>query len=159
LKTMNGWAFCLLVFALTASAGDGRRALAQPHRIPVSFAVEAEGPGGLWAQSSNDLSKPQLEKLEQLIRAEVSKQEDVTVVEMNDPQTHLHISVVAAQLERRGNTNWIVASSVVTLAQEKGGDILGTHDVVAGPDLASVARTVAVQLATIKLRLITGIIK
>jgi hypothetical protein len=152
----NRWALCLLVFVLTANVGDGKQASPQPKRIPVSFEVETEGPGGLWAQSSDDLSKSQLGSLEQLIRAEISKQEDVTIVEMNDPQTHLHISVVAAQLKNRGSLNWIVASSAVTLARENGGDILGTHDVVAGNGLAPVARAVSVQLATIKFRLITG---
>jgi hypothetical protein len=123
------------------------------------LAVESEGPQGQWVQSSQDLSKSQLQRLEQLIRTEISKQEDVTLVDAKDPKNHLHVAVVAAQLERQGSLRWIVVSSVLTMADDKGNDLLVTHDVIAGPDLQSTARSIGFQLASAKLRLIMGMMK
>ncbi len=135
---MNNLARCsllLVVINLTAGPGYAQQTQVQPKRIPVSFAVESEGPQGLWAQSSQDLSKSQLQRLEQLIRTEISKQEDVALVDAKDPKNHLHVAVVAAQLERQGSLRWIVVSSVLTMADDKGNDLLVTHDVIAGkPD-------------------------
>jgi hypothetical protein len=128
-----------------------------PKRIPISVAVESEGPQGEWAQSAQDLTKKQLQKLEGLIGEELSKQENLTVVDANDPKNHLHVAVVAAQVEHQGTSHWVIVSSVLTMADEKGNDLLVTHDVIAGPDLLSVAHTVGFQVASAVLRLITGI--
>jgi hypothetical protein len=121
--------------------------------------VESEGPDGLWAQSSKDLSKAQLQNLEKLIRTEISKQQDVSLVEANDPKDHLNISVVAAKVEGPGGANWIVVSSAVNVAKSQGGDLAGTHDVIAGPDLSSVASAVGFYLSSVKLRAALGIVK
>jgi hypothetical protein len=119
------------------------KAAAKPNRIAVSIAVESEGPNGEWAQSAQDLTKGQLEKLQGLIREELSKQENLTLVGPNDPKTHLHVSVVAAQV-----SNLVIVSSVLTLAEHGNNDVLATHDVIAGPDLLSVAHTVGFQVAS-----------
>jgi hypothetical protein len=42
------------------------------------------------------------------------------------------------------------------MADEKGSDLLVTHDVIAGSDLLSVAHTVGFQVASVVLRLLTG---
>lgn len=76
-----------------------------------------------------------------------------------DPKDHLHVAVVAAQLERQGRLRWIVVSSVLTMADEKGNDLLVTQDGIAGPDLPSVARSIGFHLASAKLRLIMGMMK
>ena len=52
---------------------------AKPNRYSVSIAVESEGPNGEWAQSVQDLSKAQLQKLQGLIREELSRQEDLLI--------------------------------------------------------------------------------
>ena len=162
MDNMARFSLCLLVIALTGGLEHAQQTQSQPKRIPVSFAVESEGEGllGLWSQ---DLSKPQLQRLEQLIRTEISKQQDVTLVDAKDPKSHLHVAVVATQLERQGSLRWIVVSSALIMSADdgKGGylDLLVTHDVIAGPDLPSVARSIGFQLASAKLRLITGMMK
>jgi len=138
------------------------RPAAKPSRISVSIAVESEGPNGEWAQSAQDLTKTQLQKLQGLIREELSKQENLTLVDVNDPKTHLHVSVVAAQVAHQGHPNWVILSSVLTLANDKergNNDVLAIHDVIAGPDLLSVAHTVGFQVASSILHLMTGILK
>jgi hypothetical protein len=138
------------------------KSVGKPNRYSVSVAVESEGPNGEWAQSVRDLSKTQLQKLQGLIREELSRQEDLTLVDANDPKTHLHVSVVAAQVAHQGHPNWVIVSSVLTLANDKergNNDVLATHDVIAGPDLLSVAHTVGFQVASSIPHLMTGILK
>ena len=164
MNNMARFSLCLLFIALTAGLEHAQQTQSQPKRISVSFAVESEGPQQwLWAQSSQDLSKPQLQRLEQLIWTEISKQQDVTLVDTKDPKSHLHVAVIAAQLERQGSLRWIVVSSALIMSAEdgKGGylDLLVTHDVISGPDLPSVARSIGFQLASAKLHLITGMMK
>jgi len=144
----------LLVCAVVA--GYARQTPTKPKRIPISFAVESEGPQGDWAQSAQDLTNPQLQKLGALIREELSKQENLTLVDANDPKNHLHVAVVAAQVKNQGASKWVIVSSVLTMADEKGNDLLVTHDVIAGPDLLSVAHTVGFQVASAVLHLLTG---
>jgi hypothetical protein len=128
-------------------------------RIPVSIAVESEGPQGLWSQYSKDLSKVQLQELKQLVSADVSRQQDVSLVDASDPKDHLHLAIVVARLDHAAGTSWFVASSVVTIAESKGDDVLATHDVIAGPDLQSLAHSVGFQLASTKLRLALRMVK
>jgi hypothetical protein len=137
-------------------AGYAQQAPTKPKRIRVSVAVESEGPQGEWAQSAQDLTKKQLQKLAELIRAELSKQKDLSLVDWNDPKSHLHVAVVAAQVEHQGASHWVIVSSVLTMADEKGSDLLVTHDVIAGSDLLSVAHTVGFQVASVVSRLLTG---
>jgi hypothetical protein len=113
-------------------AGYAQQAPTKPKRIRVSVAVESEGPQGEWAQSAQGL------------------------VDWNDPKSHIHVAVVAAQVEHQGASHWVIVSSVLTMADEKGSDLLVTHDVIAGPDLLSVAHTVGFQVASAVLRLLTG---
>ena len=127
------------------------KAVTKRNRISVSIEVESEGPNGEWAQSVQDLTKAQLQKLQALIRAELSKQENLTLVGANDPKTHLHVSVVTAQVAHQGYSNLVIVSSVLTLANDRehgNNDVLATHDVIAGPDLLSVAHTVGFQVAS-----------
>jgi hypothetical protein len=84
--------------------------------------------------------------LARLIRTGIAKDGTLTLVEQNDTGTHLHLTVVAAQLEGVRGRNWIVASRVVTLATKDGIDEFGTHDVIAGPELESVAQRAAFQV-------------
>jgi hypothetical protein len=138
------------------------KSVGKPNRYSVSVAVESEGPNGEWAQSAQDLTKAQLQKLQGLIREELSKHANLTLVDVNDPKTHLHVSVVAAQVAHQGHPNWVIVSSVLTLANDKehgNNDFLATHDVIAGPDLLSVAHTVGFQVASTILYLTTGILK
>jgi hypothetical protein len=156
MKITRSFMILAVAITLTVDVKGAQQAQKQPKLIAVSVMVESEGPQGLWTQSSKDLSKPQLQNLERLIKAEVSKQPDVQLVKINDPQEHMNISVVAAQLACQGKTNWIVLSSAMNIARSQGGDLAGTHDVITGPDLSSVARSVAFCLSSIKLRAVLG---
>ena len=103
--------FSLVIVATLACAQQGTR---EHKQIPISIAVEAEGPNGMWSQSSTDLSKVQLQELENLLKGELSKAPDHKIVDMNDSSNHFHIAVVAARLERAGGRNWFIASSAIT---------------------------------------------
>src|SRR5919109_5131775 len=125
----------LLLVAISVATCAAQQAQSQPRRIPVSFVVESEGPQGLWTQSSEDLSSGQLEKLKQLVKAEIIKQQDVSLVDENAPKDHMRVTVVASQVPHSDQSSWIIVSSVVTMADSKGNDLLITHDVIAGPDV------------------------
>jgi hypothetical protein len=151
-----------LLFFASPIRGQAPAQAPKRKTISISLAVESEGPKGEWIQSAKDLTKTQLQRLETLIRAELAKQPLLVLVEPNDPKTHVHVSVVAAQVEHEGKSNWVIVSSVLTLANDKqhgNNDVLATHDVIAGPDLPSVARTVGYQVASATLRFMTGILK
>lgn len=148
----------LAATTLTGTVHGDQQAQQQPNRIPVSVAVDSEGPEGLWAQSAVDLSKLQLQELGNLMKAEISKQKDIRLVETKDPRDHVHVAVVAAKVECSGR-RWFLASSVVSIATAKGEDIFVTHDVIAGTDLASVARSTSFYLASIKIRLALRIVR
>jgi hypothetical protein len=96
--------------------------------------------------------------LARLIGTGIAKDGTLTLVEQNDTGTHLHLTVVAAPLEGVRGRKWIVASSVVTLATKDGIDEFGTHDVIAGPELESVAQRAAF-LMSFKLRVSRGLVK
>jgi len=63
--------------------------------------VESEGPQGLWAQSAEDPTKAELQELERLIKVELSKQEDLTIVTKDDPHDMLGLSIVAEKVGKR----------------------------------------------------------
>jgi len=65
-------------------------------RVPVSLAVEAEGPPGLAGQSTTNLTKPQLQEMENLIRVGLGKDNALMLVEQKDTAAHLHLTVVVA---------------------------------------------------------------
>jgi len=70
------------------------------------------------------------------------------------------IAVVAAKLPNGNTGKWYyVASSAVTIATKKGIDELVTHDVVAGADLTSLARTIRFQFVSARFRAATGLWK
>ena len=146
----------VLLLAMSAAACPAQQAQSQPRRIPVSFTVESEGPQGLWMQSSKDLDKVQIELLMKLVKDAIVKQKDVTLVDVESPKDHMHLAVVAAQV---GEANWVIVSSVITMADSKGNDLLVTHDVIAGPNVREVANAIGFQFAAAKLRLITGMMK
>ena len=66
----------VLAWTLIPAGYAPQQAPTKPKRIRVSVAVESEGPQGEWAQSAQDLTKKQLQKLEELIRAELSNQKN-----------------------------------------------------------------------------------
>ncbi len=142
--------------------GPSRRAGAQPKPIPVGVKVEAEGGGkgqGMWAQAANDLTPKELKALESLVVAEIRKQEGVKIVPANYPEDFIAVVVVAAKLPNGGAGRWYIASSVVTVATKKGTDELVTHDVVGESDLASLARSIGFQFASVRLRAALGLWK
>ena len=159
---MKIFAVFAVLFLSTAPVHCQTSSQEKSKTISVSLAVESEGPKGEWMQSAHDLTKGQLQKLETLIKAELTKQPLLVIVEPSDPKTHLHVSVVAGEVEHERKLNWVIVSSVITLATDKehgNNDVLATHDVIAGPDLPSVARTVGYQVASTILRFMTGILK
>ena len=82
------------------------------------------------------------------------------IVPSDYPEDYIGIVVVAAKLPNGNTGKWnYVASSVVTVATKKGIDELVTHDVIAEHDLASLARVIAYQFATARLRAASGLWK
>ena len=131
------------------------RAGAPVKSIPVGVKVEAEGGGkgqGMWAQAANDLTPGELKTLESLVSAEIRKQEGIKIVPVDYPDDFIAVVVVAAKLPNGSAAEWYIASSVVVVATKKGTDDLLTHNVVAEADLASLARSIGFQFATVRLR-------
>lgn len=143
----------VLGFSLFAGAAQQKQ---KTVGTPVSIVVEAQGPQGLWAQSVQDLSTAELQRLEQLIKGQVSRLSEVRLVAPSDPATHLHFAVVAGRLPGPGGAPWYVVSSVITIAEKE--DLLATHDLIAGADLASLSRSIAGQLVSLKLRWALGML-
>lgn len=111
--------------------------------------MQSEGLSGLVGQSASDLTKPQLQELDRLIRSELARDDSWTLVGDAESAPHLRIRVVAAQ----SGPNLIVASSAITLTgQGDGAEKLGTHDVIACLDLQSAARMIALQAVRFKLQ-------
>jgi len=150
---------CFLFMGLVALANSYQQGKEPPKITPVSIAVESEGPNGLWVQSVIDLTNPQLQKLEQMVRTQIAGIQNVRIVDAKDSEDHLHITVVGGRVPRPGGGSWFVVSSVVTLAKAEGIDLLATHDVIAGPDLSSVAKSVVFQFLSMKLRFSLGMLK
>ena len=124
--------------------------------------VEGEGGGheqGMWTQSANDLTPNEVKSLETLVLAEIRKQPDVQIVPLAYPENCIGIAVVAAKLPKIGGGQWYVVSSALLVSTKEGTDELVTHDVIAGSDLQSVARSIAYQFVTARLRAVTGMWK
>jgi hypothetical protein len=128
-------------------------------QIPVSVAVETEGPQNVWMQLGKDLSAEEISELEGLIKARLRKDTTVRLVAVNDPEAHMHVAVVGAKLARPGGSYWYAVSSVVEMATVKGEDLLATHDLIMATNLDQLATDVAYQFASIKLRLMLGTFK
>lgn len=146
----------LMLLGVLATFSATAQNLEQPKRIPVSVRVEPEGPTGLWTQSARDLPEGQRRELEKLITSLLSKDESLTIVDANS-KSNLHVTVVAAQVAGASGRRWVIASSAVTLANEA--NSLGTHDVIAGPDLQSVARSIVSYFASFRLRVVFNAFK
>jgi len=144
----------LSLFMATCTAGQ-----AKP--IPVGVKVEAEGGGegqAMWVQAAKDLTPQELKVLESLVVNEIKNQQGVKIVAADYSEKYIGVVVVAAKL-LNGNTreNWYyVASSVLTIAKNKGIDEFVTHDVFVGTDLASLARTIGFQFASTRFQATTG---
>jgi hypothetical protein len=154
--------FTIVACLVLLSLAPLRLAQAQSKPIPIGVKVEAEGGGegqGMWAQSASDLTPTELKTLETLVVAEIQKQEDVKIVPLDYPEDFIGIVIVAAKLPKRGGGYWFIGSSMVTVSTKKGIDELLTHDVIAGADLSSLARTIAFQFASARLRAATGLWK
>lgn len=155
-RTLSGLGVILLF------VGPSRRAESQPKPIPIGVKVEAEGGGkgqGMWAQAANDLTPKELRALEMLVVAEIRKQEGVKIVPLSYPEDYVAVVVVAAKLPNGDAERWYIASSAVTLATNKGTDELVTHNVVAESDLASLARSIGFQFASVRFRAALGLWK
>jgi hypothetical protein len=147
-----------LVLLLAAVCAAGQTKL-----IPVGVKVEAEGGAkgqGMWAQAAKDITSAELKTVESFVVAEIKKQEGLKIVPLDYSEDYIGIIVVAAKLPN-GNTgkSYYVASSVVTIATKKGIDELVTHDVLAGADFASLARSIGSQFAAARFRAATGLWK
>ena|SRR5579872_2332188 len=153
----TGTILTLSLFLTTLFAGG------QTKEIPIGVKVEAEGGGkarGMWAQSAEDLTSSELKGLESLVTAEIKKQQGIKLVSLNYPENFIGVVVVAAKLPNGKTGAWYyVASSVLTVAKKDGTDELLTHDVFAGTDLVSVARSVGFQFATARIRAASGLWK
>jgi hypothetical protein len=151
----------VLLLALTTALTVVPVAAQQPEaaviRTPLSVRIDSEGPAGIWSQSVRDLSKAELVELGRLIRASIATNKAVALTDESNPRDQLFLTVVVAQVGSQGH-RWITASSAITFVHEKGGvSSLITHDVIIGPDLSSIARSVGYYLATTNFRLIAGI--
>jgi len=145
--------FCLFPALVVGCFGQ---AATPPKPIRLAVTVESEGPSGLWAQSAHDLSKSQIDQLETLVRGELSKQQDLLLVAKDDPNDILGLSIVVEKVEGPNQAVSFVASTALAVSKKSGDDLFVTHDVVSGPDLASVAKTVAFYFAAMRLRLTLG---
>jgi hypothetical protein len=123
-----------------------------PKPILLAVTVESEGPNGLWAQSGHDLSKSQIDQLETLVRGELSKETGLLLLAKDDPNDILGLSIVAEKADGANGSVSFVASAALVVSKKSGDDLLVTHDVISGPDLASVAKTVAFYFASMRLR-------
>jgi hypothetical protein len=143
--------------------GLSPNAIGQRKPILVAVKVEAEGGGedqGMWVQAAEDLTPRELKTLESLVVTETKKQEGVKIVPLDYSEDYIGVVVVAAKLPNGNTGQWYyVASSVVTIATKKGIDELVTHDVLAGADLASLARTIGFRFASVRLRAALGLWK
>ena len=145
------------LLATLSAAGQDQQQPEQRKRIPISVRVESEGPSGLSAQSAHDLPEAQLRELEKLITSLFSRDDSLTIVDPSDSKSGLHVSVVAGQVAVANSRSWIIASSAVTIANDA--NSLGIHDVIAGPDLQSVARSVSYLFSSFKFRVQLGLYK
>src|SRR5208283_4910888 len=116
---------------------------------------------GMWTQAANDLTSNELKTLETLVVEEMKKQDGVKIVPRDYQGDCVGITVVVAKLRDGGVAGkwYYIASSVVVVSTKKGIDGLVTHDVVAEPDLASLARRIAYQFAVAKFRAVSGLWK
>ncbi|MFZ0587424.1 MAG: hypothetical protein WBL97_20635 [Candidatus Sulfotelmatobacter sp.] len=142
----------LLAIACVGQSTNGSR----PIRLGVT--VESEGPNGLWAQSGVDLSKSQIAELETLIRGELSKQQDILLVPKDDPNDIVGLSVVVERIGKPNEPVSYIASAALVISKKGGDDLFVTHDVISGPDLPSVAKSVAFYFASMRLRLTLGML-
>jgi hypothetical protein len=155
MRTIIAIAGNLSLLLLMAAYGAGQ---AKP--IPVGVKVEAEGGGegqAMWVQDAKDLTLQELKALESLVVNEIRNQRGVTIVAPEYRENYIGVVVVVAKL-LNSNTreNWYyVASSVVTIATNKGIDEFVTHDVFVGTDLASLSRTIGFQFASTRFRATT----
>lgn len=143
-------------------AGPSERAGGQQKAIPVGVKVEAEGGGkaqGMWTQAATDLTPNELKTLESLVTEVLRKQEGVKIVPSDYPEDFLAVVVVGAKVPNGRAGTWYIASSVVIVASKKGTDEFVTHDVVAESDLASLARGIGFQFATVRFRAVSGLSK
>jgi len=135
------------------------QAASKPKPIRLGIVVQSEGPNGLWAQTGRDLTKAELSELESLVKQELSKQEGVVLVSKDDPSDIIGLSIVVEKVGRGSPSVSFVASASLVISKKSGDDIFVTHDVIGGPDLASVARTVAFYFASARFRFTTGMTK
>lgn len=145
-----------LLATLSAAAQNSQQP-EQRRRIPVSVQVESEGPNGLSAQSAHELPEAQLRELEKLIKSLFSRDDSLTVVDASDSKSGLHVTVVAGHVAGTNGRSWIIASSAVIIANDA--NSLGSHDVIAGPDLQSVTRSVSYLFSSFKFRVQLGLYK
>lgn len=142
--------------------GTPKIASAQTKVISVGIKVEAEGgttSRGLWTQSANDLTPKELKTLEALTVQQIQQQPGITIVPLTYKEDFVGVVVVAAKVAGRNSGVWYVASSVILVSKKNGTDEFVTHDVLAGPDLPSVARSVSAQLAAARIGAALGISK
>ena len=142
-----------LILVITLALHTGGLSAQQPKAgdkpVPVSFSVETEGSG---PYPGHDLTTTQLRELERLLTAELSKVPFVSLIVKDDSTTHLHVAVVARQIDAPNGENWMVASSAIEIATDKNQDLLVTHDVLIGSDLASLAHSIAFPLGSLLIR-------
>ncbi|HEY6291677.1 MAG TPA: hypothetical protein VI455_08985 [Terriglobia bacterium] len=111
----------------------------------------------MWSQAANDLTPKELQTLEELVVAEIGKQEGVRIVPISYSGDFIGVVVVAAKLPNGVGGSWYIASSVLTVASAKGTDELVTHDVIAESDLASLAHRIAFQFASARFQAALGL--
>lgn len=166
---------CLVAFAIVSfrplpcaaqQQKDGASAgpAAQSKPIPIAVQVEAEGEGkgqGMWTQAAIDLTPTEAKTLETLVVEDLKKQDGLKIVPRDYQDDYIGVVVVAAKLPNGGTAGswYYIASSVITLAKKKGTDELVTHDVVAGPDLSSLAHSISYLFSVVRFRAAFGLWK
>ena len=144
-----------LVSLLTAISALAQDRDSKP--ILIAVKVQAEGSSNrIPFQAGTDLSPNELRKLESLIVAEFSKLQGVQVVDLSRPEDLIGMLVVAEKLPDHG-ADWYVASCTWVLSKHKTDiDEFVSSDVIAERDLASLAESVRLHFAAMRLHAVLG---
>jgi hypothetical protein len=145
-----------IIIATCSTARSQRPETKSPslHPVKISISVEQERPGGLFVQAGEDLSVTELNSLRSSVEKSITSIRNHRVVPDSDTDIHLILSVVAAKL--RGQREWFIASSSLGAGTLSGHLDSLTHDVIAEPDIPSLARAVAYYLSAAELHGFTG---
>ena len=136
----------LALITVLAHTPLAAQAAASTKAIKIGLMVEAEGPGGLFAQSGEDVSSQEIAELRTQIAERITGlKQSHRLVPADGKDLHLILSVVAEKVSI-GRESWIVAGSALTVATKDGGNSLVTHDVIVAPSISAASKAIVYYL-------------